>query len=215
MERKESTRNARRLTMALGCCGIVSVAYFALADGLGAFLTPDYSMTTQAISELMETGAPFKHVVDPLLVGYHGLVIPFAIGLHRAIRGDKRNPLGAILLASAGAAGVLLTLFFPCDPGCEPFITIRGTLHIFLAIPMGFAILFAILAFSRRFRHDPAWGGFALYSVLTFAAGIAMAFTTVLLAETDLVGLSERLLTYTYLQWYAVMGVAVVRQHRY
>jgi hypothetical membrane protein len=213
MELTKSNDNSRRLTLALGWCGIVSVAFFLLADGLGAFLTPDYSMTTQAISELMETGAPFKHVVDPLLVGYHGLVIPFSLGLHRAIRDHRRNPLGPVLLACAGATGVLLTLFFPCDPGCEPFVSIRGTLHIFMAVPMGFAILFAILAFSRRLRHDPAWDGFVTYSVLTFTTGIAMAVVTVLLAETDFVGLLERALTYTYLQWYAVMGLAVVRSH--
>ena len=189
MKRAESTRGSRLLTMALGCCGIISVAFFLLADGLGAYLTPDYSMTTQAISELMEAGAPFKHVADPLLVVYHGMVIPFAIGLHRAIRDGNRNPLGAILLAAAGATGVVLTLFFPCDPGCEPFVSVKRTLHIFMAIPMGFAILFAILAFSRRLRRDPAWHGFATYSLLTFAAGIAMAVVTVLLAETELVGL--------------------------
>lgn len=213
MERMNSKGNSGRLIAALGGCGIVSVAFFMLADGLGAFLTPDYSMTTQAISELMETGAPYKHVVDPLLVGYHGLVIPFAFGLHRGIRDKRRNPLGAVLLAGAGATGVLLTLFFPCDPGCEPFVSLRGTLHIFLAIPMGFAILFSILAFSRRLKNDANWSGYALYSILTFAAGIAMAVITVLLAETELVGLLERALTYTYLQWYVVTGVGLVRRY--
>jgi len=97
-------------------------------------------------------------------------------------------------------------LFFPCDPGCEPFVSVRGTLHIFIAIPMGFSILFAILGFSFRLAHNEEWRLHRLYSVLAFVAGIAMAVATVLLAETDWVGWLERAFTWVYLQWYVVMG---------
>lgn len=200
---------ANRLTRILGACGPLSAASFLAADRIGAALTPGYSSRTQAISELIEAGAPFKHVVDPLLLLFHALVIPFALGLHRALRDQRRGRIAPVLLAGAGAAGVILTLFFPCDPGCAPFVSLRGTLHIFIAIPMGFAILFSILMFAIRFGQDRRWRGLRPYSLASFGAGIAMAMTTVLLAETEMVGWLERALTFTYLQWYAVVGATV------
>lgn len=194
----------------LAACGPLSAALFAAADRVGASLTPGYSSRSQAVSELIEVGAPYKHVVDPLLLGFHGLAIPFAVGLHLSLT-DTRNSLkGPALLAGAGFAGLILTLFFPCDPGCEPFVSVRGTLHILIAIPMGFAVLFAILAFAQRFGRTPGWQGFRQYSLATFAAGIALAVITVAFAETDLVGWLERALTLTYLQWYAVVGIAAI-----
>lgn len=200
-----------KFTQVLGACGLFAVIFYLLADGLGIYLTPGYSLTSQAISELMEKDAPYKHVVDSLLLAYHGLVIPFAWGLHRVICDEDRNPLGPLLLAVAGGAGVILTLFFPCDPGCEPFVSVRGTAHIFLAILMGFAVLFAILGFSFRLAKAKRWRRYTSYSRLTFGAGLLLATITVMMAETQFVGLFERILTATYLQWYVAMAYLMIR----
>ena len=60
-----------------------------LADGIGAALRPGYSVTGQAISELIERGAPNKALIDVLLLGFHGLVIPFAV------HPQAQGPVGA------------------------------------------------------------------------------------------------------------------------
>jgi hypothetical protein len=195
----------------LGSFGIVAAVLFVTADIVGSVLTPDYSMTADAISELVERGAPFKHVVDPLLAAYHAALIPFAAGLHFAIGGPKQPATGPLLLGGAGAAGVLLTVFFPCDPGCEPFITLPGTLHILIAIPMGFSILAAIWAFSRRMARVSEWSRYSSYSRFTAIVGLALAGGTVAFAETDVVGILERVLTVSYLQWYVVIGAEARR----
>ncbi|MFZ2102525.1 MAG: DUF998 domain-containing protein, partial [Oricola sp.] len=180
--------------------GPFAAVMFLAADRVGAAMTPGYSSWAQAISELMETGAPAKHVVDPLLIAYHGSVIPFAIGLHRATRSLARSWLAPALLSGAGLAGVILTAIFPCDPGCEPMVSLRGTLHILIAIPMGFSILVAIYLFSRRFRGSAGWRYCRIYSLLTFWSTLALAILTVAVAETVYVGVAERFLTYGYLQ---------------
>lgn len=159
---------------------------------------------SQAISELMERGAPAKSSVDPLLLLYHGLVVPFAWGLHRGLSPGRSDHAGPLLIGLAGAAGVVLTLFFPCDPGCAPFVSVRGTLHIFIAVPMGFAILIGIWLTGRRLRDH---AGRARHARWTAGLGVALAVVTVGLAETSVVGLAERLLTWAYLQWYAVTGL--------
>ena len=187
-------------TRALGACGLLAAALFGLADVAGSVATPGYSMRTQAISELVARGAPAKALVDPLLLAYHALAIPFALGLRGAFGGA-----GPAFLAGAGAAGVALTLFFPCDPGCAPFTSFRGTAHIFIAVPMGFAILGGIWALGGRMRSQGRTG-LARYSRCAALAGILLAAATVALAETQAVGLLERLLTWSYLQWYAALG---------
>lgn len=180
------------------------------ADVTGAALRPGYSVIGQAISELIERGAPNKPLLDALLLGFHGLVIPFALGLGRAVRPGPGGPLAPLLLALAGALGVILTLFFPCDPGCLP-LTPRGTAHIFIAVPMGVSVVLSIAAFGWRFSADPEWRGFARYSYATSTAGLILAVATVALAESEVVGLFERILTASYLQWYVVVGLTLMR----
>jgi hypothetical protein len=149
--------------------------------------------------------------VDPVLLLYHALVIPFAVGLRRVIYPDAAMPVGPFMLGLAGLAGVILTLFFPCDPGCEPFVSLRGTLHIFIAIPMGLSILIAIWLVGGAMRASPQWHRFAGYSRATAVAGAGLAAVTIGLAETDQVGLFERLLTWSYLQWYIAIGLTIAR----
>lgn len=194
----------QRLTAALALCGPFAAAMFLCADLVGIFATPGYSPVSQAISELMERGAPAKAAVDPLLLLYHGLVVPFAWGLHRALPHGSPDRAGPLLIGLAGAAGVVLTLFFPCDPGCAPFVSLPGTLHIVIAIPMGFAILIGIWLTGRRLRHHR---GPALHALGTAGLGLVLAVLTVGLAETSVVGFAERLLTWSYLQWYVVTGL--------
>lgn len=203
--------SSERLDRALVLCGPLSAAMFLAADLAGILATPAYSPVSQAISELMERGAPAKFIVDPLLVMYHALVIPFAVGLHRDLPTGPSGPVGPLLIGLAGLAGVILTLFFPCDPGCAPFVSLRGTLHIFIAIPMGFAILIGIWLTGRRLRSRPL---LARHAAISAWLGFVLAVVTVALAETDVVGIAERALTWSYLQWYAATGVLVWCQTR-
>lgn len=197
---------------ALAACGPLSACVMIAADRFGAMLTPGYSSTAQAISELVEVGAAQKSMVDPLLVTFHGLAIPFAAGLFLALTPGRNVLLASLLLAGAGLMGVVLTLFLPCDPGCRPFVSLRGTLHIAIAVPMGFAILFAILLYGRAFQRRRRWQALGTYSVLTAAVSLVLAAATVLNAETPWVGTLERALTLGYIQWYAIVGSIVMAQ---
>jgi hypothetical protein len=174
--------------------------------------TPGYSSTAQPISELVAVGAAQKSMVDPLLVTFHGLAIPFAAGLFLVLRPGRQVLPASLLLAGAGLAGVILTLFLPCDPGCQPFASLRGTLHIAVAVPMGFSILFAILLFGRVFRRRHRWKSLGTYSILTASLSLALAAATVLSAETAWAGALERALTLGYIQWYTIVGSILIVQ---
>lgn len=144
---------------------MLALVAFAAADGLGNLLTPHYSTWSDATSELVEKGATHKHLLDPLLLLFHGLVIPFAIGIGLAIHSAETRPADAILVA--------------------------------------------IWLVGDAMRFAPDWRGFATYSKATAKTGAGLAEVSVALAETDHVGVAERLLTWSYLQWYVVIGIAL------
>jgi hypothetical membrane protein len=202
--------NRRNLKIS-GAAGIVSASLYIASWIIGAILRPGFSTQRQAVSELIEAGAPNKLLLDVMIFGFHLLVIPFAYGLHKGIDDEEDSKAGLLLLVSAGALGTILTLFFPCDPGCEP-VTLRGTMHIVLAIPLGFLILFAILAFSRKLSRDKEWVGYGSYSLITFAGGLAAGILAAVFAKSSIGGILERLVGIAYQQWYVVMGLALIRR---
>jgi hypothetical protein len=55
----------------------------AATDVLGGMRYEGYSFTSQAISELMATGAPSEAFVDPLFITYGVLALAFSVGVRR------------------------------------------------------------------------------------------------------------------------------------
>lgn len=78
-----------------GACGIVSALLYIAAWVLGSILRPGYSGRTQAVSELIEAGAPNKRLLDLMILGFHIMVIPFAYGLHIAMYKGKGSKLSS------------------------------------------------------------------------------------------------------------------------
>jgi uncharacterized membrane protein len=162
------------------------------------------------VSELIESGAPNKALLDVMILGFHILVIPFAYGMHLSMNQGRGSKLGPLLLAGAGSLGIVLTLFFPCDPGCKP-VTWRGKMHIGLAIPLGFLILFAILAFSQRMKSDEVWSSYSRYSLGTFISGLFLGILSAAFAKSSVGGILERLIGIAYQQWYIVSGIRMIK----
>lgn len=193
-------------------CGILAPVVYVLTVFIGGVITPGYSHISQYVSELIQTGAPNKIILNPLFALYNILVIFFGIGLLQYVRNVQEHErklagtLGTITLIIEGLAG-FLTLFFPQDPiGSQ--ITTTGTMHIILASVSSLTTMLAMLLLGLWFRNVPALRGVGLYSFVflgvVFVSGGFAART--IANPSPFNGLIERVTIGGFLLWLFVIG---------
>ncbi len=208
-------RQAALLQSALLVCGVLSSAVYVAADLLGGMRYEGYSFSSQAISELMATGAPSESFVDPLFILYGVFMLAFGAGVFRegVGRGRSLRTTGAILVAYAaiGFTGPTLFEMHPRGTGTAA----SGDLpHIVLTAVLAFLTLVAVgagaLAFGRRFR---------LYSLATLLVmsvlGVLSVPNGARLAAgqpTPGFGILERVDIYASLVWMAALAIALLRR---
>ncbi len=157
-------------------CGILAPVVYAVTVIVGGLLRPGYSHISQAVSDLIATGAPNKSLLDPLFAIYNLLTIAFGIGLFQRVRADDQRGrkvvgiVGALVLVAEGLFG-FVTLFFPEDPGgMGAPITSTGTLHIVFAGLSSLTTMLAILLMGFWFRSVPRLRGYGVYSFISVGA---------------------------------------------
>jgi hypothetical protein len=195
--------------------GIAAAIVYVLAVIIGGALRPGYSHISQFVSELIASEAPNKPALDALFAAYNALTVAFGWAL--VLQASSTDPaagrsigiIGAIVLIIEGIIGLAI-LFFPQDPvGTKA--TPTGTTHIVLAGLSSLATVLAILFIGLWLGKDPNLRGYAPYSFITVAfifisGGVAAATAAV---RSPLLGLTERLPIAGFLQWIAVMSLAI------
>lgn len=194
-------------------CGMLAPVVYVIAVIIGGILRPGYSHKSQFVSELIESGAPNKSLLNPLFALYNLLTIAFGIGLFTGVRAMSKNKgkvsgsLGALILVAEGIFG-FLTVFFPQDPRGAP-ATSTGKIHIVLA---GLSSLTTILTISLMgfwFRTIARWRGYSIYSfisgIIVFISGGLAAYTGATLSP--ILGLMERITIGGFLQWLFVTAL--------
>jgi len=192
--------------------GAAASVVYVLAVVLGGLLRPGYSHVSQAVSELIEVGAPNKGILDPLFMTYNVLTAVFAVGVFQARasrgRGALATATAAVLMVEAVVGFV--TVFFPEDvPGTAA--TAAGVVHILLASLSSLSTMAAILLVFLWLRNTAGGEGYAAYSLVTlvvvFITGGVAAGTTAVGIPIN--GLAERLTIGAFLQWMFVLGLGL------
>ncbi|HEX6047940.1 MAG TPA: DUF998 domain-containing protein [Gemmatimonadaceae bacterium] len=201
----------RRILLA---CGIASSLVYATTDILGGLGYEGYSFTSQAVSELMATGAPSERFVDPLFMTSGVLALAFAVGVFReaADRNRALRATGALLIAYAiaGFTGPTLFEMHPRGAGTiaddTPHIALTGVLVALTLLASGVGAF----ALGKRFR---------IYSLATLATmtvlGVVSSRYGAQLAAgepTPGFGIIERVLIYASMLWFSVLAVALLRR---
>jgi hypothetical membrane protein len=194
-------------------CGLLAPVVYVAAVILGGILSPDYSHKSQAVSELIEAGAPNKGLLNPMFAVYNLLTGAFGLGLFLTVRASSQTEgrlsgsLGALALVFEAMVG-FVTIFFPQDPrGAAP--TFTGATHIVLAGLSSLATAVTILLMGVWFRKVPGLRGYGTYSLTT----VVIIFITGGLAawavptNNPFAGILERLVIGAFLQWLVVIAL--------
>jgi hypothetical protein len=191
--------------------GAAAAAVYVFTVILGGLLRPGYNHLSQAVSELIENGAPNRTILNALFLVYNLLRAGFAVGLFSS-RGDGNGKGGAVVAAGivllAEAACGFATVFFPQDvPGTAA--TATGVMHIVLAGLSSLSTMAALLMMTVWFYRVRTFPGYGLYSLVTlilvFVAGGAAALTTA--RGVPLNGLAERITIGGFIQWVFVLSL--------
>jgi hypothetical membrane protein len=193
-------------------CGILAPIVYVIAVILGGLLRPGYSHLSEAVSELIATGAPNKSFLDPLFALYNLLTLAFGIGLFLSVRSDDQirgktaGILGSLFLIAEGIFG-LITVFFAQDPGGVP-TTFTGTMHIVLAGLSSLTSMLSILLMGFWFRNIPRLHRFSPYSFISVAVvflsgGLGAASIAM---KSPVLGLLERITIGGFLQWLLIIA---------
>ncbi len=190
--------------------GAAAAGVYVFTVALGGLLRPGYSHLSQAVSELIESGAPNGAMLDALFLLYNLLTAGFAVGLlsSRWTGGDKGGVAAAGTVRLAEAACGFATVFFHQDvPGTAA--TATGVVHIVLAGLSSLSTMAAILLMTVWFYRSGTFPGSGHYSLVTlilvFVSGGAAALMTA--RGIPLNGLSERITIGGFLQWILVLSL--------
>lgn len=213
----QPVRSGSMVRRVLLSCGILSSLLYAATDVLGGMRYEGYSFTSQAISELMATGAPSEPFVDPLFIIFGVLALAFGVGVIREAAGRNRalRITGALLIGYAAAGFSGPTLFEMHQRGTDslagdtPHIVITAVLVLLMLGAIGFGAF----ALGKRFR---IYSFATLLTTIVFGALAAPYGARLAVGEpTPGFGIIERINIYATLLWVAVLAVALLRRPRF
>lgn len=200
-------------------CGIAAAVLYMGTVMLGAWLRPDYSHISMAISELVADGAPNRSLLSPLFLIYNILVSLFGVGLFLKVKNQSQGRVsgiaGSFALLAVGLAGVLMELVFPQESGGTA-TTFAGTMHIVMAGIASLGTMVAILFLALSFKYHPGLKGFVKYStisvtVILVSGGITAA---AMANHSPLFGLIERITIFTFILWMFVSARKMAQLER-
>jgi hypothetical membrane protein len=209
-----TVRSKSTLQRLMLACGIVASLIYVATDILGGLRYSGYSFSSQAVSELMATGAPSESFVDPLflLSGVFGLGFGFAIVREARTENRALRIAGMLLIAYTliGFTGPTLFEMNPRGTGSvetdAPHLFLTGVL-VMLMLP---AIAFAGFALGKRFF---------IYSVATLLTVVLLGVLTVPFAgrlaagePTPGLGIVERMMIGAWLLWQSLLAIALLRR---
>jgi hypothetical membrane protein len=201
---------ATRLLIAGGALGpLLFIAVF-LVEGA---TRPDYSPWHHFVSSLSLGERGWVQIASFVVCGV--LVLGFAFGLRRVLHPGRGSTWGPILLGVFGlclvGAGLFVTdplLGYPS--GAPATKSVHGALHVLLSLVAFASLTAACFVLARRFADDPAWRGWALYSVATGILVVLFFVAADVAASPDPsapAGLLQRISIITGWGWIALLAL--------
>lgn len=144
---------------------------------------PGYSAWHQVVSALCLSRRGWVQVTNFLVCGV--LLLGFAIGLQQVLQPDPGAVWGPVLFGIFGLSLILSGLFVG-DPH-----TPQGMIHGLAGLLVFSSLPLASFVLAWRFASDPAWHGWALYSLTTGMVVVGLFVVTNIVSNRDQKGILE------------------------
>lgn len=208
-------------TLLLGC-GVASSVLYLLMNVITPLRYPGYSAFSQTISELSAIDAPTRPLWMALGMVYVALLIAFGTGVWLSAGGKRTLRVVGMLLVGLGVTGFI----WPLLPGGASMhrrevlaaggATLTDTLHL---ISGGVGTVFCLLIIGFGAAAFGRW--FRVYSVATIVVLLGFGVWTGLEAAmvsanepTPWLGVIERIMFASFVLWFAVLGIVLLRARR-
>jgi hypothetical membrane protein len=205
----------RRGTWLLTAAGILAPVLFWLVVTVAGFIEPGYDARRHTISELALGEHGWVQNANFIVVGL--LTVAFAAGLHRLLLTGSAATFGPLLVAVVGL-GLVASGLFPTDPVSYPekgpaSPTVAGAVHDLAFLAIIAAVISACLVFARRFRHEPNWRGYDVYSTVTgiLIPVLLVGLTVSGSGAASSAGVFQRVLVATFFLWIEVIALRATR----
>jgi hypothetical protein len=197
-------------TVLLACGIVASVLHIVMDDVIAAALYPGYDRIAQPVSELSATYAPSRPVLIPLGVIFELLMIAFWIGVWRAAPANRALRITTGLMLGFAALGLLAFPF----PMVTDEVLGANTIHtiiwgVITPLLMLAGIGVSAAAFGKALR---VYALVTLVALVAFSALVGIQAAQAAAGEpVRWFGITERALIGAWLQWVAVLAVALLR----
>lgn len=222
---KMHVANQPLTTRILIACGAIGPLLFIIVLLIEGATRPGYSAWHNFGSDLSLSGQGWEQIANFLVCGL--LSLCFAVGLRQVLHSGRGAVWGPLLLGIFGLALITAGLFVT-DPslGYPPGThgsgsqTLHGSIHGVSGQIVFTSLAIACFVMARRFAGNPAWKGWALYSIVTgilvegfFIASLAVA----VLDENGTLpnsptGLFQRIAIVVGWGWIALLAIRLLRQ---
>ncbi len=185
---------------------LLSFIWLFITVLLGGLTYPNYSHSSQFISELGATGAPYSALVNYLGFIPTEIFILLFVLLANSILPKSRLLILGMTSIALYAIALVIAAVFPCDLGCRPDeASISHNLHMSFGM---IAYLFSIIGIIVLAIESKKWPNSKLVQHSGWILGI-MAFILLLGfdPESEFVGLIQRLTEITIYTWFLILAV--------
>ncbi|MFC1529341.1 DUF998 domain-containing protein [Gemmatimonadota bacterium] len=182
---------------------------YLTGDIVGGIITPDYNYVSNAVSELIQSGAENRFILSSFLFLHALMIILFSIEFLRfhPIQKTRGTILGGILLLTVGVGHSLSSSIFPMDPvGAEA--TFPGTMHLVLVGITVLSIIVLMPLFGSGLHRNLRWKSFRSFTFICLAVIITAGISSPVVISKGIavMGLTERMTAYTFYLWLSVLA---------
>jgi len=191
--------------------GIISFIFEFVVFSIMGFLRIGYNPLTQYISELGECGAPNSTIVSLMFIFVGMLLAFFSISFYYGIKIEKKSWIGPVFLALFSIFDWIGSGIFPCDPGCAGK-TFSGQMHLIVSVIGMFFMTFCPIITWKYMKKDERWHNFDKFTQLI---GIIIPVLIVIFIISVnigfLIGLTQRILYWTFSLWILVIALKLLK----